>query len=67
MKSGKPIERLHIHFRWTNSRAHLFQDFFSLRWLVGKAAQEELSQLDGEVGEECKVSHNIRGDALWEE
>lgn len=66
-KSGKPIEWLHIHFPWTNSHAHLFQNFFSLLRLVGKAAQKELSQLDGEVGEESKVSYNIRGDALWEE
>lgn len=47
----------------TNS-SHLFDGFLSLRRLVGKATQEELSQLDGEVGEECKVSYNIRGDAL---
>lgn len=39
--------------------SHLFHDFLSLRRLVGKAAQEELSQLDGEVGEERKVSYNI--------
>lgn len=44
--------------------AYLFQDGFSLRWLVSKAAQEELGQLDGEIGEEGKVSDNIRHDAL---
>lgn len=43
---------------------HLFQDGFSHRWLVGKAAQEELSQLDCKVGKEGEVSYDIWGETL---
>lgn len=52
--------------KWdTFSSAYLFQDGFSLRRLVSKTAQEELGQLDCEVGEEGEVSYNVRRDALW--
>lgn len=40
-------------------RAYLFRDGFPLWRLVCKAAQEELSQLDGEVGKEGEVSYDI--------
>lgn len=43
---------------------YLFQDGFPHRRLVGKAAQEELSQLDCEVGKEGKISYNIWGKTL---
>lgn len=48
----------------TFSSAYLFQDSLSFRRLVGKTAQEELGQLDCEVGEEGKVSYDVRGNAL---
>lgn len=52
--------------KWdTFSSAYLFQDGFSLWRLVSKTAQKELGQLDCEVGEEGKISYNIRGNALW--
>lgn len=57
-----------VHGFWrkwdTFSSAYLFQDGFSLWRLVSKTAQEELGQLDREIGEEGEVSYNIRGDAL---
>lgn len=45
--------------------AYLLQDGFSLWRLVSETTQEELGQLDCEVGEEGKVSYNIRGNTLW--
>lgn len=54
----KPQDRCANVF-YTFRAPYLFQDGFSHRWLVGKAAQEELSQLDCEVRKEGKVLHNI--------
>lgn len=55
-----------MHFLAEYLCAYLFRDGFSIWRLVGEAAQEELSQLDCEVGEESEVSYNIGGNALWE-
>lgn len=51
-------------FYRTFSSAYLFQDGFSHWGLVSKTAQKELERLDGEVGVEGEVSHNVRGKAL---
>lgn len=63
--SPKREKCLDISFGDAYSQAYLFQDSLPLRRLVSKTTQEELRQLDCEVGEEGEVSHNIRGNTLW--
>lgn len=55
----KTTRSLRTHFSIGFCAPYLFQDGFPHRRLVGKAAQEELSQLDREVGKEGEVSYNI--------
>lgn len=65
-RSWKPRDsHSSVFLQHTVSPSYLFQDGFPLRRLVSKTTQEELSQLDCEVGEEGEVSYNIGGNALW--